>query len=208
LGESGSAVFFLLATHYIAAAEANLILYLWPVMVVGLGAALRIFRLRTHHVVGIASGLTGAGILTHGGGLSVSYVGILLAGLGGVSWALYCVFRLVWTRPTGPLLARGFGISTILCGSLHLFLEPSILPSIGSAAAAAIIGIVPSAFANLAWDEGFRRGDSHLLAVMAYATPLCSTLLLIALGFESFTASLFAAAILIVVGGILSRTTV
>ena len=81
-----------------------------------------------------------------------------------------------------------------------------MLPSIGSVAAAGVIGIVPAAFANLAWDAGFRRGDSPLLAVMAYATPLCSTLLLAALGLESLTGALLIGASLVIIGGFLSRT--
>jgi drug/metabolite transporter (DMT)-like permease len=61
-------------------------------------------------------------------------------------------------------------------------LEHSVMPGIGSAGAAVLVGIVPAAFANLAWDEAFRRGDSQLLAVAAYGTPLCSALLLSLLG--------------------------
>ena len=205
-GASGSAVLFLLATHYIPAAEANLILYLWPVMVVALGAALRVFRLRLRHVVGIALGFTATAMLMGGGRLSLSYTGIALALLGGLSWALYCVFRLKWRGPTGPVLARGFAISAALCAILHLLVEPSVIPSMGSAAATMIIGIVPAAFANLAWDEGFRRGDSHLLAVMAYATPFCSMLLLAALGLESLSGALLVGGLLIVIAGVLSRT--
>jgi drug/metabolite transporter (DMT)-like permease len=56
-GLSGSNAFHILATHYIAAAEANLISYLWPVMVVGIGAVLGLFRLRPRQVVGLALGL-------------------------------------------------------------------------------------------------------------------------------------------------------
>lgn len=206
LGVSGSAVFFLLATRYIPAAEANLITYLWPVMVVAFGAMLRIFHLRLRHVVGISLGFAGAAILMGGASLSLSSAGIGLALLGGVSWALYCVFRLKWKGTTGPLLARGFGMSAVLCAALHLVFEPSIIPRIAGAAAAMVIGIVPAAFANLAWDKGFRRGDSQLLAVMAYATPLCSALLLIALGLESLRWSLLVGAILILIAGLLSHT--
>jgi drug/metabolite transporter (DMT)-like permease len=205
LGESGSAVFFLLATHYVAAAEANLILYLWPVMVVAFGAAFRIFHLRARHIAGIVVGFAATAILMGGSPLSLWYPGIGLALLGGLSWAVYCVFRLRWKGSTDRLLARGFGLSAVLCGATHLLFEPSVTPSTGAAAAAAVIGIVPSAFANLAWDEGFRRGDSHLLAVMAYATPLCSTLLLVVLGFQAPTSPLILSAGLIVLAGFLAR---
>jgi drug/metabolite transporter (DMT)-like permease len=89
---------------------------------------------------------------------------------------------------------------------LHLLLEPTIMPSMGALAAAAAVGIVPLALGNFVWDEGFRRGDSQLLAVMAYATPLCSALLLAALGLAALTWSLLVGAVVIVLAGFLSRT--
>jgi len=79
------------------------------------------------------------------------------------------------------------------------------MPDVGALAASAAVGIVPLALGNLVWDEGFRRGDSQLLAVMAYATPLCSALLLVALGLESLGQGLFVGAVLIVAAGFLSH---
>jgi len=205
LAEAGSAGFFLLATRHIPAAEANLIVYLWPGLVVFLGAALGVFHLRIRHIAGIALGFLGAAILIGIHDLTGSLVGIGLALLAGLSWALYCVLRLKWRGGTGPLLARGFGIAAFLCVGLHFLLEPTIVPALGGASAAAAVGIVPTAIANVAWDEGFRKGDSQLLTVMAYATPLCSALLLTALGVEALTWRLLIGAIAIVVAGMMSR---
>jgi drug/metabolite transporter (DMT)-like permease len=151
-------------------------------------------------------GFAGAATLIWGGPISLSYVGIGLALLGAASWAAYCVFRLKWTAATAPFLARGCGLSAVVCGVMHLLREPSVIPSFGTAVAATAIGIVPTAVANLVWDRGFRRGDSQLLAVMAYGTPLCSALLLTVLGFESLTWKLLIGAIVIVSAGVLSRT--
>jgi drug/metabolite transporter (DMT)-like permease len=145
VGESGSTAFFLLATHYISAAEANLILFLWPGLTLGAGALLGLFCFRARHIVGIALGFMGAAILMEFGSLSFSGEGIGLALLGAVSWAAYCVFRLKWKATTEPFLARGFAISAALCGATHLFVEPSAVPSIGTTAAIAAIGIVPTA---------------------------------------------------------------
>jgi drug/metabolite transporter (DMT)-like permease len=89
---------------------------------------------------------------------------------------------------------------------LHLLLEPTVIPSMGALGAAAAVGIVPLALGNFVWDEGFRHGDSQLLAVMAYATPLCSAFLLAALGLAALTWSLLVGAVVIVLAGILSRT--
>jgi drug/metabolite transporter (DMT)-like permease len=206
LGLCGSNAFHILATHYIPAAEANLISYLWPVMIVGIGAMLGLFRLRPRQIVGLGLGFAGAVILMGGGAMMLSLVGIALALLSGMSWALYCIFRLKWKTVAGPVLTRGCAISTGLCFGMHLLLEPTVIPSAGGIAAAAAVGIVPLAFGNLVWDEGFRRGDSHLLAVMAYATPLCSALLLAVFGLESLTWTLGLGALVIVAAGLLSRS--
>jgi drug/metabolite transporter (DMT)-like permease len=88
---------------------------------------------------------------------------------------------------------------------LHAALEPTVLPNFQSVGAAIAIGLVPLALGNWAWDVGFRRGDSQLLAVMAYGTPLCSALLLAALGIEALTWNLMIGAVVIAVAGFLSR---
>jgi drug/metabolite transporter (DMT)-like permease len=66
--------------------------------------------------------------------------------------------------------------------------------------------MIPLALGNYVWDQGFRRGDGHLLAVMAYATPLCSALLLASLGAALLTWNFLAGSIVIVLAGLLSRT--
>ena len=54
-------------------------------------------------------------------------------------------------------------------------------------------------------DEGFRRGDGPLLAVMAYATPPRSALLLAAPGAALLTWNQLTGAVVIVIAGLLSR---
>lgn len=206
LGESGSGVFHLLATHYIPAAEANLICYLWPVEIVAVAALLGIFKLYRRQVVGLTLGLAGAAILVGGRSVTLSYSGIGLALLSGLSWTLYCVFRLKWTPPSTRVVSRGLALSALLCAALHFALEPTVRPSAGGLASAAAVGIVPAALGNWVWDQGFRRGDRQLLAIMAYATPLCGAILLAMLGWEPFTVRLLAGGIVIVLAGILSRT--
>lgn len=205
LGLSGSAALFVIATHYIAAAEANLITYLWPGMIAAFGAALRLFRLRPRQIVGIALGFVGAAIVLRNGSLSFSYQGMGLSLLGGALWAAYCVYRLKWPEAPRSILAQGCAMSGVLCALLHFLVEPTVVPSMGTAAAAMIIGLIPTALGNFVWDQGFRRGDSKLLAVMAYATPLCSALLLSLFGIESLTWNLLIGAVVIAAAGMLSR---
>lgn len=127
-------------------------------------------------------------VLIDGGKLSMSFTGVGLALCSGLSWAAYCVFRLKWQiLPARSVLWAGCAISTGLCAVLHFALERTVTPSISAFGAAAAVGVIPLALGNFVSDEGFRRGDSHLLAVLAYATPLCSALLLGALGLASLT---------------------
>lgn len=206
LGLTGSNAFHIFATHYIPAAQSNLISYLWPVEIIGIGAVLGLFRLQFKHVAGLILGMCGAVILIGGPSLSLSMTGVVLAFMSGISWASYCLFRLIWKEPARLVLRRGCAISIFLCAALHFAMEPTVIPDLGALASSAAVGIVPLALGNLVWDEGFRRGDSQLLAVMAYATPLCGAMLLVALGLELLTRSLLLGAVLIVAAGLLSHT--
>jgi drug/metabolite transporter (DMT)-like permease len=178
------------------------------VEIVAAGAVLGLFKLRVRQIIGLGLGFAGAAILVAGGGeLSLSGTGVGLALFSGLSWAAYCVFRLKWPfQPERNVLGTGCAISTALCAVLHFALEPTVAPGPGALGAAAAVGVVPLALGNFVWDEGFRRGDSQLLAVLAYATPLCSALLLGALGLASLTWGLLAGAVFIVTAGVLSRT--
>ncbi len=203
---AGGDASFILATHRIPAAQANLISYLWPVMIVVFGAVIGLFRLRPRQIIGLGLGFSGAVILMWDGRISMSISGIALALLSGACWAAYCIFRLTWKLPARNVLARGSVISAIICVFLHALLEPTVIPNLGALAATAVAGMIPLALGNFVWDEGFRRGDGHLLAVMAYATPLCSALLLASLGAALLTWNLLAGAVVIVLAGVLSRT--
>jgi drug/metabolite transporter (DMT)-like permease len=109
-------------------------------------------------------------------------------------------------EPRRSLLSQGCAMSGVLCAVLHFLVEPTVIPTLSIAAGVVAIGIIPTAFGNFLWDQGFRRGDSKLLAVMAYATPLCSALLLSFLGIETLTWNLLIGAMVIAAAGVLSRT--
>jgi drug/metabolite transporter (DMT)-like permease len=79
-----------------------------------------------------------------------------------------------------------------------------VLPPARTLVCAGLVGIVPLALGNLAWDYGVRRGDRLLLAVLAYATPLVSTLILVAAGFAAPSLGLFIGGGMIVTAGVIA----
>ena len=199
-----SDIFFVEALYYIPAAQANLILYLWPLMVVLLGALLGLLALRGRDLVSVAIAMCGAALVIAPGMNEFSWVGIGLAAAGGLAWAIFCVFRL-WQGPDAPIaLASGFALSAAISLLLHLGTETTVNPPPMALLSAVLVGAVPLALGNLAWDHGIRRGNRVLLAVLAYATPLVGALLLIAFGFADATAGLLFGGVLIVAGGVIS----
>lgn len=199
-----SDILFILALRFIPAAQANLILYLWPLMVVLLGALLGLLALRGRDLAAVAVGLCGAALVIGPGMDDLSWAGVGLAAAGGLSWAAFCVFRL-WQGAGAPdALASGFTLSAAISLLLHLGTEITVVPPASALLSAILVGAVPLALGNLAWDHGIRRGDRVLLAVLAYATPLVGALMLVAAGFAEATAGLLFGGILIVAGGIIS----
>lgn len=196
-----SDVLFILSLRYIPAAQANLLLYLWPVMVVWLACAIGLAKLKAQHLVGIVLGLVGAITIFGGEGAGLSWTGALLALGGGAVWAAFVVFRM-WQGTNAPdALARGLALSAVVSLLLHVTLETWVWPTLGAFAAITLVGIVPLALGNLAWDHGIRKGDKLLLTTMAYATPFVSAFFLVIAGFATLTSSLIISSILIVAAG-------
>lgn len=199
-----SDVFFIWALQYVPPAQANLILYLWPLMVVLLGAAFGLLVLRGRHLLGLAIGLCGAALVIGADVTDVSWQGVALAAAGGLAWASFVLFRL-WQGENAPdALVRGFALSAAVSLVIHLATESTVVPPADTLVYTLLGGIIPLALGNLAWDYGVRRGDRVLLAVLAYATPLVSALILVATGFASPTLGLLAGGMMIVVAGIIS----
>jgi drug/metabolite transporter (DMT)-like permease len=199
-----SDVLFVLSLRHIPPAEANLILYLWPVAVVLLAAILRLTTLRAHHIAGMGLGLLGAAFVIGGNVAGLSWLGTALAAGGGLAWALFVVFRL-WQGEGAPdALPLGLLLSAGISLAVHLIIEDWVAPPLAALAGTLLVGIVPLALGNLAWDHGVRKGDRVLLATLAYATPLASALLLIVAGLAAPTLGLLGGAVLIVAAGIIA----
>ncbi|KAB0677044.1 DMT family transporter [Aureimonas leprariae] len=191
------------------AAEASLIAYLWPLLIVLGSAALPGERLRAWHVAGALVALAGAGTILGGRGVSG------FSGRFALGYALALGCALTWAGYS--LLSRRFGSvpSGIVCGfcaatavlslGCHLLFEPTVWP--GSAAewlAVAALGLLPVGAAFYLWDVGMKRGDVQLLGAASYAAPLLSTLALAAAGEAETSPALLLAAALITAGAALA----
>jgi len=191
------------------AAEAGLVAYLWPLLIVLMSAMLPGETLAPRHVVGAALGLAGAAtlILSRGGltGFGGAWFGDLLALGCAFTWSSYSVLsRKVKDAPTETV--AGFCLASAALAALcHGMFETSVWPLSAVAWGAVIgLGLLPLGLAFYVWDFGVKHGDIKLLGVASYGAPLLSTLLLIALGYASPSAYLALAAALIVGGAVVA----
>jgi drug/metabolite transporter (DMT)-like permease len=207
-GLFGYHALYFLALKTAPAVEANLVNYLWPLLIVLFSALLPGERLRWFHVAGAALGLAGAAILTLGGGkLALSWEFAL-----GYGAALGCA--LVWSSYS--VLSRRFGevpsdsvggfcaATAVLGFAAHALFETSLWPQGWQWAAVVALGLGPVGLAFYLWDHGMKRGDIRALGALSYATPLLSTVLLILFGGGALTWQVAVAAALIVGGAILA----
>lgn len=204
-GLFGYHVFYFTALRNAPAVEASLIAYLWPLLLVVLSALLPGERLRWFHLAGAALGLAGAGLLvTRGAGLDFDprhVAGYLSALACALIWAAYSIgSRRFGAVPTDTV--AGFcAAAAVLAVPCHLAFETTAWPDgWGQWLAVLALGIGPVGAAFFTWDIGVKRGDIQALGAVSYASPLLSTLLLIAAGLAPLDGRVLAACLLIVAG--------
>ncbi len=198
-----------IALRYAPPVEANLVNYLWPLLMVVLAPVLLTgVSLRPLHLVagllgfgGAAAAILGAG---GGGGTSAAgYWGFAPALASAFVWASYSL----WTKrvPAFPTSAIGlFGlVSGVLALACHAVLEPSVALSTRDWALLALCGLGPLGAAFFVWDMALKRGDARQIGILSYITPLGSTALLLLVTGRPLTWTIALAAWLIISAAIM-----
>ena len=185
-------------------AEAHLLNSLWALFIVLFAALLPGHRLQMNHVLGALLGLAAAVLLVWSriGGEEVatsSRLGFAFALGCALVWSSYSVAsRLLADVPSESLAVSCLTAAALACVCSILF-ETWTAPAGPTAwLALAALGAGPVGAAFLLWDIGMKQGDTSLLGVLAYASPVISTGLLFVLGLAEPTWALAVACALMV----------
>jgi drug/metabolite transporter (DMT)-like permease len=187
--------------------EANLVNYLWPLLIVLLAPVLlRDVRLRLAHVLAGLAGFAGAAVAILGssgasaGGWSWGYLPAVGAAF---IWSSYSL----WTRRVDPFPTAAVGLFGLVSGLLslacHLLLEPRIDLSARELALIGVMGLGPLGAAFFLWDKALKTGDARHIGILSYITPLLSTTLLVLVTGRSFSLNIGLAAALIIGAAVL-----
>lgn len=205
------------------AVEANLINYLWPMLIVVLSALLPQAAggrpLRWWHLAGatlgfagaaaILLGRTGPGLIDGspvggglvGGGLATGHLAALAAAF---IWSTYSVSsRLFAGVPS--LAVMGTSAATALAAlAVSLVVETWVWPAEPRQWLAILFqGLGPVGVAFYLWDRAMKHGNLRLVGIASYATPLLSTLLLVLSGLAEASPMIWLAAVLVTAGAAL-----
>lgn len=184
--------------------EANLLNYLWPLLIVVLSpVVLPGTRLGARHVAGALLGFAGAALLVTGGRLAFPSSGAAGYALGIAAAFIWSTYSLLTKRvrafPTSAVSAFCL-VSGALSLASHFLLEPRYLPSASELPLLLLLGLGPMGAAFYLWDRALKQGDPRVIGTLAYLTPLLSTLLVALLAGGRLGPVSFAA-MLLVVGG-------
>ncbi len=194
-GIFGYHAFYFSALHHAPAVEANLVNYLWPLLIVLFTPLFfRSRRLRGHHLLGAFLGFAGAALVITQGRFAFCAThlpGYLFALLAAVTWAGYSLT----TKKLAPFPSSAVGAFCLVSGVLALALFSTRGDVSGTLARLdprdwinlILLGLGPLGFAFFTWDAALKRGDPRVIGALTYLTPLLSTFILVKVGSHPFT---------------------
>jgi len=197
-----------LALRFAPPVEANLVNYLWPLLIVVLTPVLLPgWRLTWRHGLAALLGLAGAALaigVAPAALTSRSTLGFALAAGSATVWACYSLL----CRRVAPFSSWAIGGFALASGLLalvcHALFEPPAALHPDDVVRLVALGLGPMGTAFYLWDIAMKRGDPRVTGVLAYATPLLSTMLLLLLTGRPLTLALAVAALLIVAAAALA----
>jgi len=203
-----------MALRLAPAVEANLINYLWPLLMVVLAPALLTnMPLRPIHLGAALLGFSGAALAILGAANQVDELprsesasraaGYLAALAAAFMWSSYSLLtQRVAAFPTAAigLFALVSGALSLLC---HWALEAPTSLNLRDGLLLALMGLGPLGGAFFLWDKALKLGDARQIGILSYLTPLGSTALLIVVTGRQWRWSIALAALMIMLAALL-----
>lgn len=172
-----------LALRFAPPVEANLLNYLWPVLIV-IFASLFLpgQTLKLQHVIGGGLAFAGAALVITGGAFQIepkNTTGYILAIAAAITWAVYSV----GTKRLPPIATPTVGVfcfcSALLALLCHITLEVIPVLKISDWLMIGLLGIGPMGIAFYTWNWAIQNGNPRAIGAISYLTPLLSTTLLL-----------------------------
>ncbi len=192
------------------AVQANLLNYLWPLLLVLLAPLFRKPRLRLSHVFAGLLGFAGAAIAilsSEGDGAKAEYLlGYVFATAAAVIWASYSLL----SSKLGDLASYSVGsyasVSGLIAIGMHFVFEAPVQLQATDIALLILMGLGPLGGAFYLWDYALKHGNPQRAGIISFATPVLSTTLLLIVSGQALTIEILIAAVLIILAAAIGRS--
>jgi drug/metabolite transporter (DMT)-like permease len=201
-----AALFVALSTS--PSVQANLVNYLWPLLIVLLAPLFsKKVKLNLRVVIGGLMGFIGASLAILSGSSSdgLFYSGYLFAFMAAVIWSTYSLAtNRIGSFPT-PAVGLFALVSGILSIAMHFVFETQVSLSSFDWMILVLLGLGPLGAAFYLWDYAIKRSNPQEIGLLSFLTPLLSTGFLLVITGQALSWLLAIAAALIVGGSLIGR---
>ena len=197
-----------LALQTAPSVQANLVNYLWPLLIVLLAPLfIKSSKLTARIVLAALVGFAGAAIAVLSGGASEGglAIGYLFALIAAIVWATYSLgTKLVGNFPTAAVGMFAF-VAGVLAIAAHFLIESPVSIQGSDWLLLILLGIGPLGAAFYFWDYAIKNGNPQQVGLLSFLTPLLSTTILVLSTGAELSPLLFISALLIIAGALLGR---
>ena len=161
--------------------QANLVNYLWPLLIVVLAPIfIRGTTLTLRHVIAAVVGFIGAGLAILSGAELVSgfAIGYVFAFFAAIFWSTYSLLSNRVAFKTTAVGTFGF-VSGALAIAAHLIFEPATTIQLTDWPLLIALGLGPLGGSFYLWAYALKNGSPQRVGLIAFLTPLISTTLLL-----------------------------
>jgi len=201
-----AALFIALSTS--PSVQANLVNYLWPLLIVLLAPLFsKKIKLNLRVVIGGLMGFIGASLAILSGSSSdgLFYSGYLFAFMAAIVWSTYSLAtNRIGSFPT-PSVGLFALVSGILSIAMHFVFETQVSLSSFEWMILVLLGLGPLGAAFYLWDYAIKRSNPQEIGLLSFLTPLLSTGFLLVITGQALSWLLAIAAALIVGGSLIGR---
>ena len=201
-----AALFIALSTS--PSVQANLVNYLWPLLIVLLAPLFsKKIKLNLRVVIGGLMGFIGASLAILSGSSSdgLFYSGYLFAFMAAIIWSTYSLAtNRIGSFPT-PAVGLFALVSGILSIAMHFVFETQVSLSSFDWMILVLLGLGPLGAAFYVWDYAIKRSNPQEIGLLSFLTPLLSTGFLLVISGQALSWLLAIAAALIVGGSLIGR---
>ena len=185
--------------------QANLVNYLWPVLIVLLAPLIVVgSKIGLSHVIASILGFSGAALAILSGAELVSgfAVGYLFAFIAALIFSSYSLLIKRFSHSPTAAVGGYSLVGGLLAVGAHFVFEQPVEISQGQWIWLVLLGLGPLGGSFYLWDYAMKHGSAQRVGTIAFLTPVLSTTILLVVSGQNLTISIGLAALLIVAAAV------